>query len=475
MTEAVAPIAKPGRFGSGRAKFRNDTYRLAELLPRRSLRILLGVFLIVAGCAMAQPEAVAFLTDVEGSRSTLEDFLRKHPAFFLGKDGRFHLRDGWIFVHGGDCLDRFPGEREVVGELLRLDEESPGRVVLIAGNRDVNKLRLPLEVSEGAMKREPPRNAADFHSWCAASNLRDCPSARLRWILARTMGAPDAFELRRKAVSEEDGNDAATVPDDSVVQSYLEDARPGGLIHRLLRRSRLMFRWKGTLFVHAGIPLAALCHIPGKPDRAVNLDEWCAGLNRWYLDRIDGWEKDLAKLPEGGVGGDFPGEALIRYSEKFGAGPTNPFSVLYGRETDSEGKVALPAPGVIEWLQGQGIRRLVVGHTPSGHFPVILRTTDRNFEMLVGDTSYDPWPDKGPLISLEGPEGLVTSIQGSVQIASGPAREIRLSSRIGDPGPLGQPTKNGEIAIAPIGGCWVTFGLDPGFRVRYRMLGEKDL
>ncbi|HNV72877.1 MAG TPA: metallophosphoesterase family protein, partial [Candidatus Ozemobacteraceae bacterium] len=300
--------------------------------------IVVAVAVLVMVCPLlgAEIQCVALLSDLEGNRERFDHFLAHHRAFYLGDDRRWHLRSDAYFVFGGDAPDRFPGERHVLRELLRLKAESPDRVILIAGNRDVNKLRLPLELSDVAMKTSPRKGKREYHVWCDEQKRVDSKATRLRWMLAKTMGSPDAFELRRNELACETAVDQCAVSDQAVVDSYLEDACPGGLFHRYLKAACLMHRQGQTLYVHAGMPQASLGHVPGERHRVARLDEWMKRLNEWYQEQLHTWETAYSSW-DGSA--PRPADALIAYAERWGQQPMNPFSVLYGRSTDVEGKV----------------------------------------------------------------------------------------------------------------------------------------
>lgn len=415
-------------------------------------------------------DLVALVSDLEGDIGRFRQFLAGHEAFAKGPDGLFHLRPGARFVYGGDVPDRFFGERALLRELLRLKGEAPDRVFLIAGNRDVNKLRLPLELSGRALVVPPRRHPRAYASWCAKHRRPDAAGSRLRWILEQTMGAPEAFDLRRRELAAEEGVDPSSITEQDVVDSYLADAAPDGLFHRYLRCSQLAARIGQTLIVHAGIPQAALAHIPGEPERASSLDLWLEKLDRWYRSHLREWET----RSHGWDGNDEPpGNALLRYVEKWGQQPANPFSVTYGRTVDPDGKVCLPPEPVITWLQAQGINRLVVGHTPSGQVPVILRTLDGTFELLVLDTSYG-LPDSIPLVSLEGAGGRMTVIRATLEIEPGKRLPIDFSLELGLSGPVGRTRSDRSVMIAPSGDHWLTYRLEPGYKVRYDLISGGD-
>ena len=71
------------------------------------------------------------------------------------RGGELTLAPGATLVFGGDAIDRGPAGRRVVAALLAAKRHYDDRVVLLAGNRDINKLRLHRELAG-----RPPRHAS---------------------------------------------------------------------------------------------------------------------------------------------------------------------------------------------------------------------------------------------------------------------------------------------------------------------------
>lgn len=419
--------------------------------------------LCLAGAAHA--DRIAVLSDVEGSALKLERFLSKHPAFEPGPGGRVKLAKDAYFVHGGDVPDRFAGSGEVVAELLRLSRAHPERVVLIAGNRDVNKLRIAAELSPEALRHDPPVRVSDWAKWLpehgGAAKAHD-RATRLKWILERTMGAPDAFELRRKDLATFAGD---VVSDDAVAASFVREYGPDGPFREMLGRSKLLARIGNTVFCHAGLTAENLGAVPGSAGLAGNVDDWIAGLDRWYRAELAAWDAQAASWSGTGPR---PAQALIRYAEPTDAGAPNQTSVVYSRNADEQGKIALPPDEVIRWLAASGVRRLVIGHTPSGEVPVPLRTEDGAFECLVVDTSRAPDSEMPTYTTLEGHDFEWTAVTGSLSVA-GARQAVRYRARIGAASKLGTRTPDGQVLVAPVERGWIGYQLEPGWKVVYRL------
>ncbi len=295
---------------------------------------------------------IAYLTDVEGRWDKLVSFTSDNPAVAL-VDGELRLSDGVTFVFGGDAVDRGPHARRIVSLLVKAKRTYGERVVLLAGNRDINKTRLVTELSGKPHHRAPP-----------------LPSRveLLKWTFANTMGAAKAFE-HRVAELQETG---APHDDEAVVETYLADLGPGGELRAYLNSCQLGFRAGATLFVHGGLTVENFLQLPNAA-AAHDVDGWLARLNGFYADELQRFER-----------GERP-DALIKYQSQ-GPDKLNQGSVVYARPTDALGNPQLPPRAVVEQLLANGVRRVVVGHTPSGDCPALLR--DGAFELVLADNSY---------------------------------------------------------------------------------------
>jgi len=304
---------------------------------------------------------ITYVTDLEGRWDKLASFLDGNPHVAL-VDGRLELADGAVFVFGGDAIDRGPHARRIVALLLEAKRRYDDRVVLLAGNRDINKLRLVTELGGDPHRRAP--------AGLARPEL-------LRWTLANTMGAKQAFEHR---VSELVAT-GLTASDEDAVDSYLADLAPRGELRAYLEACQLAFRSGETLFVHGGVTPENFLATPARCEarwiteytHATSLDTWLAALDRFYRDEMTAFAY-----------GTRP-DALIAYQSQ-GPDKLNQQSVVYARPTDDTGNPQLPPADIIARLGDAGVTRIVVGHTPSGDCPAILR--DGAFELVLADNSY---------------------------------------------------------------------------------------
>jgi hypothetical protein len=205
----------------------------------------------------------------------------------------------------------------------------------------------------------------------------------LRWIFQFTMGAADAFELRRTELTEED----RAHNDDDVVQSFLDDLAPSGDLSKFFRAAQLAFRSGRTLFVHGGIAHDALTQIPGQalPTLAAfDVDAWIKRLHLFFREQIDAYDNRLI-LPDGRPAWE---QAILYQAPRRGM-KSNPGSVVYGRLSDELNNPILPSVDVVNALLRNNIARVVIGHTPTGDLPSVVRTAAHGgmFEVVCADNS----------------------------------------------------------------------------------------
>lgn len=214
------------------------------------------------------------------------------------------------------------------------------------------------------------------------------------------MGAQGDFERRRKELAGVRSKTAETasapISDDHVLRSYLESVEDGGVLREYLTYGRLAFVAHDTLFVHGGIltgtssRISSLGRVPDEPSRQYrSVTEWVDKLNAWYQREVRAWISQPTWTPDRATRG---GNELLKYVL-----PDHPASVVMGRHLDASG-MPTPLPrDVVHMLSENGIKRLIVGHTPHGNCPTVIKqqhseadsTTNTGFEEVVMcDTSY---------------------------------------------------------------------------------------
>jgi len=393
---------------------------------------------------------VAYLTDVEGRWDKLVDFCVGNSAVTLDANG-LHVAPNCVFVFGGDAIDRGPSGRKFVATLLAAKRAQPDQVVLLAGNRDINKLRLARELT-GA----PPPRLPD--------EVKNGPRGELlRAILSQTMGARAAFDHRRAELADE----GRGFRDDDVVQSYLDDISPNGPLRDYLSAAVLAHREEETLFLHGGVTQENLGLVPGRAGTSGDVDSWTAGLNEFYAESMHAYCTNRSAAD------GTPGwQALVDYQAPKVGSRVNQESVVYARPTDALGNPMLPPEPVIKALAGAGIRRVVVGHTPSGDCPALLH--DRSgFELLLADNSYGRL-ERGSRVTIDehqvhvaGTTELDTGEQAHVEYAHTPSTSPFLGQR---------DAATGRLVKAKLArGDYLTYRALEGYKVEQIAVSESDL
>jgi len=385
---------------------------------------------------------VAYFTDVEGNWEYLANFVAQSEA--LKRDGdnedgsmRLQLNDGWRIVFGGDSCDKggvVGGSVRVVRTLVRLKKEYPDRVTLLLGNRDLNKMRITSELadeaelecahlneipgpywvpeknrvspkmylellaskelaSKGAPAEAPPPTAEQLDAQLWKYNT---PWNRLCWMLKDTMGSAGEEERRRKELELLHPQEG-TPTDDRVVASFVESVQEGGFMREYIKLGQLAEVIDGTLFVHGGLvgtgwaggATDCLGFVPGQNQRIDDVQEWVKALNEWKEKQVDEWENQ----PKWSVRPEKPsydagkrgGNELMNYCVN-----GSPPSVVVGRHLEPEGMPRPLEPALCSKLRACGVYRMVLGHTPHGTCPTMIRSGDESCPFLVAmvDTSY---------------------------------------------------------------------------------------
>lgn len=383
---------------------------------------------------------VAYLTDVEGIWEKLASFCRDNPHVALEAGDRLVVRPGATFIFGGDAIDRGPDGRRVVRTLLEAWRRQPSQVVLLAGNRDINKLRLVRELNGHPPARTPPE-------------VRGAPRpVLLRWIFQNTMGAKEAFACRQ----EELARGGSAVSDEVVVDSFLGDLGPGGELRDYLGACQLVHRIGNTLFVHGGVHEHSLGFVPTR-GRVEGVDAWAAALNHWYAEQLQSFVEQRF-TPDGTPAW----EPVIAYQAPTPGQRINTASVVYGRMADEHNHPTLPSRGLVEALKREGIHRLVVGHTPSGDCPSVVR--GEAFELILADNSYGR-VEGGSQVFLRQDS---VYVEGRVQLDGGQLEQVHFQLSLRDEASFigRQLLDTGQLVKGPLGsGDWLLFRSLPGWRV----------
>jgi hypothetical protein len=205
-------------------------------------------------------------------------------------------------------------------------------------------------------------------------------------------------------------------------------------------------------------------YVPRRRERFTDVDGWVRGLNAFYDDGIGAFI-DQRLSPEG----EPLWSELVAYQAPLPGTRENATSVVYGRPTDTFGNPRLPSRRVVDWLAESGVRRVVVGHTPSGDCPAIVR--DDGFEMILADTSYAP-REPGASVTLRGAR---VEVRGRTLIDER-SLEVAFDGAIDDGSPVGRVTPEGALVKSQLArGDYLLFRAFEGYRSETRVAVRADL
>ena len=456
---------------------------------------------------------VGYLTDVEGNLNYFDRWLPTSGVlqYRPGTTETLELtHDRAYFVYGGDLIDRFDGSLRLARRIVDLKKRAPDRVFLLAGNRDLNKVRLTSELADSDMSRpytdipgphwdpRAPTLAQYLDELAAAKGVPaqslDTKAARLNYYLVHTLGCPNGFELRRKELfllKKAQGVRGALITDDDVVASMVADIAPGGVLREYLELASIAVVLGNTLFVHGSLDPMSINKVPEdatrfctppnpQPFRELSggVAEWAKEMNalmqRGLADHAARPEWDSSRRERGGevllalqnraslsgrcvVSGAYADGGTITSADaaarraqinERAASTPNHEALLYESWTSDPRDET-----VAKWLLEGGVRRVVVGHKPSGDSPAVLAAKYTGVEIISADTCYadggsaDGRGNAVAGVSLHGPSLDVNCARIFGTLADGRAHEARLatlsSSAAGPAGAAAPPPPEG--------------------------------
>lgn len=281
------------------------------------------------------------VSDFEGLPKKLELFQAEEFDVGAGSLRRIHqileLESlPFTLIYGGDVGDRGMATRATFRFWIKAKDAHPDQVVLIAGNRDLNKLRL----------------------LTSAVNLEgDALVEKIKFIFSNKlpeskMGAPGAFEFRRQELGAEQSG--AVIGDLEVAQSFVDEVKPGGLVWEYLIRAQLGYYTaeRATIFAHGAVPWNTKLVVPaidgiGEREEFEDLYKGIDALNARYRQAL---------------GSEAGRRALNEYCRPPAGEINNPESLVYNRMQNRSGIVALPP--LVD--TSTPLKRAVVFHTPQG-------------------------------------------------------------------------------------------------------------
>ena len=325
------------------------------------------------------------------------------------------------------------------------------------GNRDINKMRIVPEMGlDGDDASSLPYHGGCW--WLAGSGLdgdplventnagqskvpSGSPADRLRWILGKTMGSPDAFELRRKELETEElfvNNSARYISDEEVVQSFRKACSPDGELGQYLSSAHLVVKMGAILFMHGALPRPEVIHMSQKeslwssvdyaipwivdPQEEVqSVDSWIECLNSFAHEQVVLWRKSMQHFNSasgvwttvGGYNTAFDYGNLLQFGMGWLPSKRKNPSVVYsswlnngmpqqfyglvdsstrGSSGSSTGYTSY-AKEVAKFFSLGNLQLIVSGHQPHGDHPTPIRISRSDGDappwyILPCDTSY---------------------------------------------------------------------------------------
>ena len=449
---------------------------------------------------------VGFVTDVEGNLDYFDRWVaRSHVLRYAGPSTLELTHPGAYFVFGGDVMDRCDGGQRLARRLVDLKRANPDRVFLLAGNRDLNKFRLTSELSQSDMARPPSsipgphwdKKAPTLQEFLASSGLEDSRVSRLRYYLMHTFGCPNTFDARRREIAILNGCAEDGVTDEAVVESMIGDVQPGGALREYMEHAQIACILGCTIFVHGALDSYSIRHVPDDATRFTNPSEppktrYVEGVREWVAEMNNVLTRGLeahAASPDwcDGTRTTRGGEVLMALQNRCALFGRSVVSGAYAHggcittpkigelrrqvferlEHDrdaliTEALLADPRDAdVAAWLQGAGIRRVVVGHKPSGDSPAVLSSSYTGVEVISADTSYaDARDANGRGVSIAGVSLLGNSLQRNAAnifgvLSDGREHDVFLATLDGTAGRAADAPGDAMVGLELEDGWWV--------------------
>ena len=233
-----------------------------------------------------------------------------------------------------------------------------------------------------------------------------------------------------------------------------------------LAQAQLAHREGITLYLHGGVTAENLGVVPGRA-RCGSPDEWTAGLNGFFQQQLSAFLADDWSDPQRTPAW----QELVAYQAPLPGTRLNQTSVVYARPTDDDGNPLLPQLEVEQRLAEAGIFRVVVGHTPSGDSPAVLR--GETLELVLADNSYGR-QERGSQLLLDD-DGL--EVAGASVLDDGTVAEVRFRLERAGSSPVGRVAQEtGELVKSPLAhGSHLLFRSLPGYQTAQRAVAGGEL
>lgn len=326
-------------------------------------------------------------------------------------------------VFGGDICDR-GHDITITNMLVNFKEKHPDRVVLILGNRDANKTRfateLPLspdaalnDTIDAVVKTPFGRSFRDYLAAKFPDNITESLNTsvnRLKWILEDTMGAPQAFESRRKELADINNK---SVGDEDVFTSFRASVEPNGFMRKYISLAQIGVIIGDTIIVHGAITPTNVGKVPNgfiafeetplastssffQPPAMLDADDvhaWIEQLNYWYQSAVKRWVDTPFQAPSYQYRDDVPSSPIQHIASGVGSkfASKTPVVSTFLKERRTPWMVA---ESVARYLEQGSVKRILAGHQPHGDTPLFIigyegeEISKNSIQVFTCDTLY---------------------------------------------------------------------------------------
>lgn len=361
------------------------------------------------------------LTDIEGNLNAFSNAINKSTIVGCNEAFQLAFKKGQgtpYFIFGGDVQDRGSSDLKILNALVEFKEKYPEQVILLAGNRDITKNRLKIEldprwirerllhgISPRWVPADKPTVPLDYvlnlmrekkggETVCEETitnfinqlSIEQCQLVYLRWMFEKTMGCPNAFRYRREELSREFNKEVVT--DEEVLANFLFETSPDGLSGRYLQLAQIaaIIPNSKVLAIHGGIKPTSLGRIPQHPVFFDDAQQWVKQFNQWYQEQITHWidyKPTMLTVP-----------ACTALDESVLPIPGKNKFIITEDNLGGDREFVEIDTRVANYLTNNEINLVLTGHQPIGDHPAILRHS--NLLFINGDTGYAKSDPKSP-------------------------------------------------------------------------------
>jgi|GEM_PF-4525864 len=362
-----------------------------------------------------------FVAQCDGALTILDEDNDPNPATNTFKTT---FPGNALFVCLGDTIDKGPNSIKVLKFLKHMKTTYSNRVVLLLGNRDINKERLLLELTPEALNMRDNKFALNkfrlnswednFARWLAirddkvdnkvdgkhveyqhGASPKTDTVLKLKWMLQNNMGAGEALDFFKKEHFR--ANAVSTSDFDAYIQYVRTMLSPDGLLTYYLTHADAMYYNSEiqAILMHGGISPDNLGYVikthadSSHPDYK-NAYRINIRTNQDLLDWVRELNARSAFCVQQGLNGNLSAaipiiEAqepqivtnpaiLIEGKPLQTWGGPNPISIIQGRPWDKANNLAAMSTDLAAQLYRAGVLMVFFGHSPVGQVPVILKT-----------------------------------------------------------------------------------------------------